>query len=255
MDNKNTYWYFQSEFTPDECQKIIDRGLEQLNQNKQKGINTQAITEGNLEKSDSRLIPQSDKSFNQIQKENINLKNVYVRDSEVAWLDDKWIYDLVIPKLMDANSLAGWRYDIQLVESLQFTVYRPGGFYGWHTDAPSDHNGKLKRYIHGITDKPLGKNGKPPEGYTLKEELIGKVRKLSTTINLNTPGDYDGGNLMFDYGHHVEKERYYECTEIRPQGSMIVFPSSTSSLLRVDSIWYRYCYWGFFCLLFYVQDK
>ena len=76
MDNKNTYWYFQSEFTPDECQKIIDRGLEQLNQNKQKGINTQAITEGNLEKSDSRLIPQSDKSFNQIQKGGFSLKHV-----------------------------------------------------------------------------------------------------------------------------------------------------------------------------------
>ena len=227
MNNLNTYWYFQSEFTNTQCQEIIDRGLFQLAKNKKEGVQTQAVTEGNLEKSDKRSLAQSDKSINQIKKENIDVSSVYVRDSEVAWLDDQWIYDLVIPKMMDANSLAGWRYDIENVEQMQFTVYNPGGFYGWHTDAPSDHNGKLKRYLYGITKKPLKKNGKLPEGYTENPELIGKVRKLSVTINLNVPGDYDGGNLMFDYGHHTEKERYHECTEIRPQGSMIVFPSYT----------------------------
>ena len=28
-----------------------------------------------------------------------------------------------------------------------------------------------------------------------------------------------------NFGPHVEGERYHECTEIRPQGSIIVFPS------------------------------
>ena len=32
---------------------------------------------------------------------------------------------------------------------------------------------------------------------------------------------------MFDYGHHTDEDRFYECKEIRPQGSMIVFPSYT----------------------------
>ena len=69
-------------------------------------------------------------------------------------------------------------------------------------------------------------------GYKLKNywyvddiNFVGKVRKLSVTINLNKPGDYEGGNLKFDFGPHTEGERYHECTEIRPQGSIIVFPS------------------------------
>ena len=45
------------------------------------------------------------------------------------------------------------------------------------------------------------------------------------TINLNEPGEYEGGNLKFDFGPHSEGERFHECTEIRPQGSIIVFPS------------------------------
>ncbi len=46
------------------------------------------------------------------------------------------------------------------------------------------------------------------------------------TINLNEPGEYEGGLLNFDYGpHSTDGERYKECTEIKPQGSIIVFPS------------------------------
>ena len=33
-----------------------------------------------------------------------------------------------------------------------------------------------------------------------------------------------GGNLKFDLGPH-SKKRYHTCTEIRPRGSIIVFPS------------------------------
>ena len=55
--------------------------------------------------------------------------------------------------------------------------------------------------------------------------MIGKVRKISMTLNLNEPGQYEGGNLLFDFGHHQEGEQYYECKEMRPQGSIIIFPS------------------------------
>ena len=57
--------------------------------------------------------------------------------------------------------------------------------------------------------------------------MIGKVRKLSMTINLNKPGEYDGGNLKFDYGPHASGKRFHEVEEIRPRGSIIVFPSFT----------------------------
>ena len=53
---------------------------------------------------------------------------------------------------------------------------------------------------------------------------FGKKRKISVTVNLTSPENYDGGNLKFDFGPHAGK-RYHTCTEIRPKGSIIVFPS------------------------------
>jgi PKHD-type hydroxylase len=63
-----------------------------------------------------------------------------------------------------------------------------------------------------------------PKIACLKKVNVGKIRKISLTINLNTPGEYDGGDLKFDFGEHAD-ERFYTCEEIRPQGSVIVFPS------------------------------
>jgi PKHD-type hydroxylase len=54
--------------------------------------------------------------------------------------------------------------------------------------------------------------------------MIGKIRKLSVTVSLSDPNDYVGGNLKFDLGPH-RPDRYHECEEIRPRGSIIVFPS------------------------------
>ena len=58
----------------------------------------------------------------------------------------------------------------------------------------------------------------------------GKIRKLSVTISLNDPDEYDGGNLEFDFRNQIDweknkKARIKSCAEIRPRGSVIVFPS------------------------------
>jgi PKHD-type hydroxylase len=63
------------------------------------------------------------------------------------------------------------------------------------------------------------------KGYTDNPNMVNKVRKISMTINLNAPGEYDGGNLKFDFGPHASGKRFHECEEIRPQGSIILFPS------------------------------
>jgi predicted 2-oxoglutarate/Fe(II)-dependent dioxygenase YbiX len=41
---------------------------------------------------------------------------------------------------------------------------------------------------------------------------------------VRSPGIDEGGNLKFDLGPH-RGDRYHECAEIRPRGSIIVFPS------------------------------
>ena len=108
---------------------------------------------------------------------------------------------------------------------LQFTIYEPGGFYTWHTDGPSDSNGALKRYLYGITDTPLKPDGRMPEGYVTDDNMVGKIRKLSMTISLNSGEEYEGGDLKFDIGAHTYKDNIICCNEMRQKGSLIVFPS------------------------------
>jgi len=225
--NKYSYYYFQNALSPENCQKIINLGLSKIEERKQLGYSTEGVTSGNKQKSavlknNSDVIPLNDKTQEEILKEN---KISYVRDSEVSWLNDQWIYDLVYPFIIKGNEEAGWKFQFNVSEPFQFTVYKPGGFYGWHTDGNGDHFAKYKRYIPGITEEIWYPEKKLPPYYTMDEKMVGKVRKISLTINLNFPGEYEGGNLKFDFGPHTDKERYKECTEMRPQGSIILFPS------------------------------
>jgi len=213
---EKTYWYFEKALDSKTCDKIISLGLSKNP--------TTASTRGNREKNpkNKNSISIEDKT---IQEMNGNPDSFYIRDSEVSWLTDQWIYDLVIPYINHANIKAGWKYNIDCFEQFQFTKYNsPGGLYGWHNDGGGDHNSVYKRFIPGI--HKYDENEKIPSGYQAgNSNLINKVRKLSVTINLSEDNSYEGGNLKFDYGPHSEGERYHECNEIRPRGSIIVFPS------------------------------
>ena len=232
MQVRNTYYWFEKALSPENCQKIIDMGEKQLQEVKKSGGSTEATTFGDnhkqaFEKEGREVIPQKDETVEDIKKRVGEDKNIeqtrYVRDSEVAWFNDQWLYDLIHPFIHKANKDAGWKYNWDYSESFQFTKYNPGGFYGWHADGNSCHFGRYKRFIPGVS--PTLKDGRPPRGYTTNPQMVNKIRKLSLTLNLNKPGEYDGGNLKFDFGPHAGGKRFHECTEIRPQGSLIVFPS------------------------------
>lgn len=204
-----SYWYFKKALTDEECDKIIDLGYSKSIQ--------QATTRGDYYKGDKNK-PQNDRTLeeyiNELKSNNLSDKEIhtilkresYIRDSDVSWLNEQWIYDLVWPFLTEANESAGWKYDIDFAEDFQFTIYNEKGFYGWHVDSNTDHQA-------AYTEDCKNKN------------YIGKIRKLSMTINLSNETDYEGGNLKFDLGPH-QKDRFIECEEIRPKGSIIVFPSS-----------------------------
>lgn len=223
MQLSNYYYYFKSAISPDVCERIIGLGLKTLNQAESKGESTDAYTFGGREKAAMPdAAPQGESTIEQLKDKDVG--DVYVRDSSVAWLHDQWLYDLFSPLISKANILAGWHWDIDFAENFQFTVYKPGQFYSWHKDGNSDHSGAYKRYLYGITPQPE-RNGKLPEGYVTVDNWVGKVRKISMTCNLNVPGEYEGGNLKFDFGHHTNQDRFHEVEEIRPQGSVVVFPS------------------------------
>lgn len=157
----------------------------------------------------------------------------------ISWLDMPWLYDTLHPIIHAANKDAGWNYDIDYSEKIQFTVYPEGGFYGWHSDQGFSCN------YGSYTDIKDFKE----EGEFLKEgtsdiapcitqnpvnnpQLFGKIRKLSTTVNITSTVDYEGGDLEFDLGLGStdkglmdRKDRRYIPEDIRPQGSMVVFPS------------------------------
>jgi hypothetical protein len=226
MQLKNLYYYFKEAIPPETCQRIIDLGKSKLQEMEEKGESTQGVTFGDRDKqSMPDASPLGDRDLEEVRLEGQTENDVYVRDSNIAWLDDSWLYELFTPIIEQANIDAGWNWQIDSGEAFQFTVYNPGQFYGWHSDGHSDRDGAYKRYIHGVTPEPMKPNGTFPTGYTNLDHFIGKVRKISMTCNLNIPGDYEGGNLKFDFGNHAENSRYHECEEIRPQGSVICFPS------------------------------
>ena len=75
-------------------------------------------------------------------------------------------------------------------------------------------------------DLPLRKDGKNLASiFSQDKKKWGKVRKISMTVNLNNPQDYEGGNLKFDLGPHFKGERFKVFDDMRTRGSVIIFPS------------------------------
>ena len=194
MNLKNYYYYFQSALTPRMCDDIVAYGKQhQAEMAVTGGVSKKVETGGKLTK----------KEIKNIQKK---------RDSDIVWMNDKWIYDAVHPYIHEANKLAGWNFEWDWSESCQFTKYGVGQYYGWHCDS---------------WEEPYQRKQNEDGTYPIDH---GKVRKLSVTISLTEPDEYVGGNLEFDFRNQIDWERdkkskIKECTEIRPRGSIIVFPS------------------------------
>jgi len=152
------YWCWNKEISHKICKKLIKLG---------KGKWNQAQTDGSLE-------------------ENKSLDNV--RKSDVVWITEQWVYDLIWPYMLIANEQAGWKYNIVATKDCQVTRYTKDGFYDWHIDGMGSHN-----ELHND----------------------GNTRKLSMSIILNS--DYEGG----DFEMRGLKNKVPRLEE----GSIIVFPS------------------------------
>ena len=182
MNLTHYFWYFKSVLTPKFCDDLVRYGTSKEEQ--------LALTGGF-----------NDKKILSIEEEkNLKMK----RDSNVAWLNDNWIYKEIHPYVEKANLLAGWNIDWDVSESCQFTKYKLNQYYGWHCDS---------------WDKPYYNQANPIYN--------GKIRKLSVTCSLSNPEDYVGGELEFDFRNYDpdQPQQIRTCTEILPRGSICVFPS------------------------------
>ena len=187
MNISEYYWFFESVIPPRICDLIVKYGKAE----KQREI--MAVTGGFGRDRDLNKNPLNKEEIKDLQKK---------RDSNIVWMNDKWIYREIHPYVHMANQNAGWNFNWDWSESCQFTIYKKGQYYDWHCDS---------------WDKPYMEEG-PTKG---------KIRKLSVTISLSHSSEYKGGNLQFAYRNKMptKKEKIYTCKEILEQGSIIIFPS------------------------------
>jgi len=181
MQLTNHYWYFQSAVPARICDEIVKYG---------KSISDQMAVTGGM----------GNKNLSKKQIKDLKQK----RDSNVVWMNDRWIYKEIQPYVHQANANAGWNFQWDYSESCQFTKYEKNQFYDWHCDS---------------WDKPyIRENPNAPDH--------GKIRKLSVTVSLSDPKDYKGGELEFDFRNQDpdKKPNIRKCTEILPKGSLVVFP-------------------------------
>ena len=172
----NYYWYFKSALSHKLCDEIIKHALSKKDN---MGL-TGGYNKKNLKKQDIEDLKET-------------------RDSNIIWLNDKWIYKELHPFINTANEKAGWNFQWDNSESIQFTKYKVNQYYDWHidSDSPNENN---------------------------------KIRKLSMTCQLTDSSEYKGGELEFDFRNYApnmrdEFKHRVQCKEILSKGSIIVFPS------------------------------
>jgi PKHD-type hydroxylase len=120
--------------------------------------------------------------------------DVDYRNSKITWLplnaETNFIYEKII-KLLKISNKAMWNFTItdvplnlQLAEYTADTVHGKNGFYNWHADVGRD---------------------------------LSSTRKLSVSVQLSEPTEYEGGDLEFMINRSTKAPR--------EKGTVILFPS------------------------------
>jgi PKHD-type hydroxylase len=110
------------------------------------------------------------------------------RRTDVVWQDIMQPLGCIARAYIDvANQAAGWGYSLSIQEQTQLGRYKSSdnGYYDWHMDAATPQNGMQ--------------------------------RKLSISILLSDPSEFEGGELQFK---GLEDRKI-----LTKQGSIVVFPS------------------------------
>ena len=143
-----------------------------------------------------------------------------VRHCKTCFLDyNKELDNLFGILVEDFNrNHSGWNYDIEFMESIQLTHYFEHDFYDWHVDT---------------LPKPMINND------------VSYNRKISATVWLNDPEEYEGGEFDIEIKGPREDIRYD--TLKLPKGSIVIFPSDrwhrvrpvTSGVRKSLVLWFQ----------------
>jgi len=179
MQLKYNFWYFEKALKDSFIKKLVNAGIKA---NPSLGVINKYVGK--------KITKRREKDLKK------------TRDSNVAFLNDKWIYDMFDKFFKAANNNAGWNFNFDYYESAQFTVYEKGQHYDWHADA---------------NPIPYPKNA--------DKNFAGKIRKLSASISLNDATEYKGGDFQLDLSTPLEKNKIITVKELRKKGSIVIFPS------------------------------
>lgn len=126
----------------------------------------------------------------------VKKKLIKIRDSDIIWLENNWISHMITGFVKTANINSGWNYDFSFNENPQFTIYDKNQHYDWHQDTAKD-----------------------------EDKYPNTQRKLSVSVQLSNPSDYEGGELLFSVIGHKNKKHILKEENAKTKGSVIVFPS------------------------------
>lgn len=140
--------------------------------------------------------------------DNFTKTNKSVRNCEVDWIPaNTWLPSMLWYHIVGINNQY-YKYDIQSLENLQLTSYSEGEFYTWHVD--SYHNDEV-----------------PYE------------RKLSFSLQLTDPSEYDGGDLQLMHPGYKQFQ-----IASKEKGVLTVFDSRMSHRVRKIKRGKRICLVG-----------
>lgn len=141
--------------------------------------------------------------------------NTNIRQSQNSWISSQhWVNGFIMHYVNTANR-TNFLYDLNSIdaESVQYTVYNEGCFYGWHTD--QDYESFYK---------PISKTNRD-DSEVLVHDYLNKntelIRKLSFSLLLSDPDEYEGGNFQMMNG---TKESYFVP---RKKGILSIFDART----------------------------
>ena len=175
----NYYYYFSKAFDDRFCKTVKDLAK------KQKPVKgTISKTKQQIKNKDVEFVEKKD-----------------YRDSDICWLNDQWLYDVIDPFLQEANKMANWNFEVDHFEDLQFTKYKKNQHYDWHLDNLAN--------TYNCPQNP---------------KAHGKYRKISFSINLSDPKDFEGGEFYFEFLNSPVNE-IAECVQLKEKGTIIFFPS------------------------------
>ena len=141
-----------------------------------------------------------------------------VRKSSNAWIDgSNWVSGFVWYYIMKANR-ENFMYDIEGIDTneIQYTEYQKGEYYDWHIDDD------ITRCM--VNDNVLTSADNHGENIAI---LNGEyIRKLSFSIQLSDPEDYEGGELEFNVNN---EERFFAPNK---KGTVIIFDSRIQHRVR-----------------------